>query len=384
MKVLLIGGAGFIGSKTALRLLEKGHEPFVLDSLDPQVHGENAAESPRYQRLSHEMEMLHADARDAQAVGRAIAKADAIYYLPAATGTGQSMYQIERYCDVNARAAGIFAECLARQGSRTQRIIVSSTRAVYGEGAAVCACHGRVFPDARCESDLKDGRFETVCPHCRVVGAPAASLESDPARPGSIYGITKLAQEQIIANTARNLGISCVVFRYQNVYGPGQSLRNPYTGILTIFSQLALAGRPINLFEDGKPTRDFIHLDDVVEYNVRALDAPISEATLILNVGRGERVTLIDLAEALGGALGLPTTRIVSGEYRAGDIRHAAADLSKLRHWLGQHSCISLPDGLRSLISWMAEEQAVDGWNERFDRSLDEMRAAGLLRTATK
>lgn len=382
MKVLIVGGAGFAGSRTALRLLSEGHEPFVLDCLDPQVHGEHPATSSNVLSLSGAVEILRGDSRDPDAVERSLKRAEAVFYLPAATGTGQSMYQVERYCDVNVRGSGVFAEALSRHRAALGRVIVSSSRAVYWEGAATCREHGRVFPTARQAADLTAGRFETTCPLCGQGVTPEASRETDPEKPDSIYGITKLAQEQIIARTAQNLEIPCVVFRYQNVYGPGQSLKNPYTGILAIFSQLARAGREINLFEDGLSTRDFVYVDDVVEYNVRALTAPL-DAGVTLNVGSGERISLERLVDFLGNAMGIATRYFVSGQFRLGDIRHATADVSILRATLGPHEFCSISDGLLGFAQWLTGEQDAGTVAQRFDRSLDEMREAGLLRQAT-
>jgi len=382
MKILLIGGGGFIGSRTALRLLAEGHEPVVLDSFEPQIHGPDPASSPTCRGLFGAMEVRRGDTRDAAALASALRGAEAVYYFPAGTGTGQSMYQIEKYCDINARGAGVFAEALAAHARTLQRVIVSSTRAVYGEGAALCEEHGRIFPKARRTDDLEAGRFETSCPVCGKPVQPEASREDDPFLPLSIYGITKLAQEQIIATTTAGLGLPCTVFRYQNVYGPGQSLQNPYTGILGIFTQLVLSGREINLFEDARPTRDFIHVDDVVEYNLRALNSETADAA-VCNVGSGIRSTLTDLAEAIAAGLERPCRTKISGQFRVGDIRHAAADLQRLTAALGDHDFIPLDPGVKTFTDWVAAEGGSEAANERFERSLAEMRKAGLLRSTS-
>jgi dTDP-L-rhamnose 4-epimerase len=381
MKILLIGGAGFIGSHTALRLAARGHEPVILDNLDPQIHGADAETSPTVRRLAGQFPIVTADTRDRTALDAALAGVETVLYLPACTGTGQSMYQVERYSDVNARGAAVFCEALAAVRDRIRRVVVSSTRAVYGEGAAVCPDHGRVVPRSRRAEDLAAGRFETTCPLCHGPVTPAASLESDSVAPVSIYGITKLAQEQLIANLCGALGLPCTVFRYQNVYGPGQSLNNAYTGILSIFTQLLLAGREINLFEDGAPTRDFVFIDDVAEYNVRALESD-RPGLQILNVGSGVRSTLFALVDALAAALNVAAKSFVSGNFRLGDIRHAVADRAALQATLGAHPAVSLRDGVARFVAWVAEEGARSDANARFDASLEEMRRAGLLRSA--
>lgn len=379
MKVLLIGGAGFIGSRTALSLLSRGHEPVIIDSLDPQIHGTDLAASETLRRVWPEVRVICGDTRDRDVLERTLPEVEAVYYFAAGTGTGQSMYQIERYSDVNVRGAAIFAEALQKAGGHLQRVVVSSSRAVYGEGAAISTRHGRVFPNARLLSDLESGDFQSKCPVDGGDVEAAPSKESDPVRPVSIYGITKLAQEQLIHNVCTALNLPATIFRYQNVYGPGQSLKNAYTGILSIFTQLILAGRSVNLFEDGLPTRDFVYIDDVVEYNVRALEVAAPQST-ILNIGSGERSTLVDLVKAVGTALGQTPEYHISGQFRVGDIRNAVADTAKLQAELGAHTFVSLPAGVKQFVDWVQKEGSSPDANTRFDRSLDEMRQAGLLR----
>jgi dTDP-L-rhamnose 4-epimerase len=383
MKVLIVGGAGFIGSHTALRLAAQGHEPVIFDSLDPQIHGDGAKSSPCLRSIDGKFPVIVADTRDRAALDAALREAETVLYLPACTGTGQSMYQVERYSDVNARGAAVFCEALAAARDRVRRVVISSTRAIYGEGAATCAQHGRVVPKSRAAADLEAGRFETSCPVCEAAVTPEASREDDPNSPVSIYGITKLAQENLIANLGGALGIPVTIFRYQNVYGPGQSLNNAYTGILSIFTQLLMAGREINLFEDGKPTRDFVFIDDVAEYNVRAL---LSETPGVraLNVGSGVRSTLFELVEALAAALGVAANHRVSGQFRLGDIRHAVADVSRLQKELGPQNFTGLREGVAQFVRWVQNEGTSADANERFDQSLAEMAKAGLLRGAKR
>ena len=379
MNVLLIGGAGFIGSRTALKLLEKGHAPVVFDSLDLQIHGASGLD--HLPALRKAMPVIEGDTRDRDALERQLGEADAVYYFPASTGTGQSMYRVGEYCDVNVRGAGIFADALMKCRSRISRVVVSSSRAVYGEGAAECREHGRVFPRARKAADLEAGLFDAICPQCGKPVSPLPSMEEDAVGPVSIYGITKLAQEMVVANAAESAGITPVVFRYQNVYGPGQSLKNPYTGILSIFTQLLLGGQGINVFEDGMPTRDFVYIDDVVEYNVRALTAELS-GSVALNLGTGIRKNIFDLIAALGKSLGVEPLHSVSGDFRLGDIRHAVADTGKLFRTLGPMDFTPLAEGVSQFTSWVTSQELSANANSSFRKSLEEMRDAGLLRTA--
>lgn len=379
MKILLIGGAGFIGSHTAQKLLQLGHSPVIFDSLDPQIHGTEGL--PHVAELTKCMPVIKGDTRDRDALERVFGETDAIYYFPASTGTGQSMYRVGEYCDVNVHGAGIFADVLLKYRSRISRVVVSSSRAVYGEGAALCPEHGRVFPEGRKAVQMEAGVFDAACPDCGKPVSPLPSLERDAFGPVSIYGITKLAQEMVIANTAEAAGIPSIVFRYQNVYGPGQSLKNPYTGILSIFTQLLLGRQTINVFEDGLPTRDFVYVDDVVEYNLRALitDFP---GSAVLNVGTGIRKTIFDLVNALGKVLSVESDYHLSGDFRLGDIRHAAADTTRLFKTLGPLEFTSLETGIEAFASWVTSQKLSPEANSSFARSLNEMRGAGLLRTA--
>lgn len=379
MNVLLIGGAGFIGVRTAFKLLFAGHSPVVFDSFDPQIHGADTAATVA--ELRKHFSVLEGDTRDGEALERCVREAEAIYYFPACTGTGQSMYRAGNYCDVNVRGAGVFADALLRCGGGVARVVVSSSRAVYGEGAARCAEHGRVFPRGRPAAGMEFGNFETTCPHCGEPVSPLPSLEGDAFAPVSIYGITKLAQEMVVANAACGAGITSIVFRYQNVYGPGQSLKNPYTGILSIFTQLLLGVQQINVFEDGLATRDFVHIDDVVEYNYRALTSPLS-GPVALNVGTGVRKTIFDLIQALGDGLGVEPSHFVSGDFRLGDIRHAVADTRALAQTLGPLEFRTLESGVQTFTEWVASQHLSGVANASFQKSLDEMRNAGMLRTA--
>ncbi len=379
MNCLIIGGAGFIGTRTALGLLSKGHAVRILDIFDPQIHGRDLASSELLATISGRARVSVGDVRDLAAVGRALEEAEAIFYFASRTGTGQSMYQVRGYADVNVLGAAVLAEEIARRRSRIRRVIVSSSRAVYGEGAYLCPQHGRVFPQSRSIKDLEGGRFTPFCPSCKSALAEAPSLETDPALPTSIYGITKLAQEQIILNVCEALGVPAVAFRYQNVYGPGQSLKNPYTGIVSIFSQLLLRNQALNIFEDGLPSRDFVFIDDVAEFNCRALERPLS-GPLILNLGCGAPQTLLDVLSALSKAFQRQPQYTVSGQFRIGDIRHAAADNGRLLEALGGHSFVPFQEGINRFAAWVLEQDAEPDADSRYARSLDEMAALGLLR----
>ncbi len=378
MKTLIIGGGGFIGSATAEALCAGGHDVTIADIFDPQIHGAEYRSTTAFQRLESIAQIHVADVRDRAAIGRLMPETEAVYFFAAGTGTGQSMYQIQRYCDVNVMGAAVFAELLPLHREHLRKIVVSSSRAVYGEGAYRCAEHGRVFPPARPAESMRAGVWEPRCPVCAGDVAPLDSLESDGPFPTSIYGTTKLAQEQILLQTCASLGIPLVAFRYQNVYGPGQALRNPYTGILAIFTQLLIRGDEVNVFEDGLATRDFVHIADIVRCNVRALDLD-SVPPRVLNIGSGVRTTLLEVVHALAAALGVEARFRVSGDFRAGDIRHACADLTALTAQLGMQEFIPLAEGVRGLTEWVREQSGGGLAGDAYRQSLDEMRRAGLL-----
>jgi len=382
MNCVLIGGAGFIGARTALQLQSRGHTASILDALDPQIHGSDVASSELFRQVAGRVAISVGDVRDPVAVKRALDGAEVVYYLAAGTGTGQSMYQVRKYTEVNVLGAAVLGEELVQRRSQIRRVVVSSSRAVYGEGAYVCPEHGRVFPRTRGLAELDRGVFNPVCPQCRSALVEAASLESDPCQPSSIYGITKLAQEQIILNLCEALDIPAVCLRYQNVYGPGQSLKNPYTGILSIFSQLLLQDQPINVFEDGRPTRDFVYVDDVVEFNCRSAECCLP-GSHVCNVGTGRRQSLLDVVSALAVAYGCKPDFRVSGQFRVGDIRHAAADTGLLLRTLGAHEFVAFPEGIRRFSVWVKDQAVERGLNSRYMKSLEEMTTTGLLRGGT-
>ncbi len=293
------------------------------------------------------------------------------------------MYQIRQYSDVNVTGAAVLAEQLIRIKGQIGRVVISSSRAVYGEGAYLCLEHGRVYPHNRKVADLETGRFNPVCPQCAGPLLEQSSEESDPVQPTSIYGITKYSQEQVILNLCGALGIPAVALRYQNVFGPGQSLKNPYTGILSIFSQLLLQNRPINVFEDGLATRDFVYIDDVAEFNVRAVREPLTSCE-ILNVGTGFRQTLLDVVTALSESYGKEPEFSVSGQFRIGDIRHAAASQTQLRRVLGEHRFVEFKQGIAKFTQWVMAEGTDGALGTGYTRSLSEMANSGLLKGGKK
>jgi dTDP-L-rhamnose 4-epimerase len=383
MKTLILGGAGFIGASTARQLATAGHEVVIVDSFDPQIHGPDPRTSPTAHDLWGKFDIRIADALDAVADDSLWVGVDSVLYLAASTGTGQSMYDVQSYCRNNVSVAAALAEQLLKRQTQIRRLVVSGTRAVYGEGAWRCAQHGRRFPGTRSAAAMQQGRFDAQCPVCCGALTPDASREDDPTAPASIYGITKLAQEQLVLNACASAGIPATAFRYQNVYGPGQSLRNPYTGILSIFTQLIRKEGELNIFEDGLATRDFVYIDDVAEYNMRALisDRP---GTDVLNIGTGERQTILDVVAALGRALRLTPRYKVTGQFRVGDIRHAAADISRTRAALGTIALTPFYSGVQSLVEWALRLPVDDSVKNKYVQSLAVSSGMGLFKGPSK
>jgi dTDP-L-rhamnose 4-epimerase len=374
--ILLTGGAGFIGSHTAQALLDQGHAVRVLDILDPQIHGEGAG-FPAH--LDHRVEALRGDVRDPATVSSAIKDVDAVFHFAARTGVGQSMYDIAAYVDHNVGGTAVLLEAIARRKTPLTRFVLASSRAVYGEGAAECDRHGVVSPEFRRRDALDSGDFDIHCPACGRTARPIPTPEDAPLDPGSVYALTKRMQEELCTQAAGTFDLPLTILRYFNVYGSRQSLHNPYTGVATVFFNRLSDGLPLALYEHGLPTRDFVHISDVVDANLAALELPAPPGSCV-NVGGGEPITIRDLALALARLLGVQPDFEDSGEYRVGDILACTADLGRAREHLGYTPRMSLEDGLREFLAWAAEQDRTR--RIPFDRTVSELRRHGLLRSA--
>jgi dTDP-L-rhamnose 4-epimerase len=374
--ILITGGAGFIGSTLALSLLESGHRVRVIDSLAPQIHGIDPSTSPLFRSIEGKVDFHHGNVTNRDDLLKVLPGIDTVVHLAAETGTGQSMYAIRHYADVNIGGTTLLLDLIANQPFPIRKLVVASSRAVYGEGKYHCDTHGAVFPNTRSESNMSRGDFSVHCPTCGAVAELMASDEETPVRPSSVYGITKLTQEQMALTVGRALGISAVALRYQNVYGPGQALLNPYTGILSIFSTRIRNGSGINIFEDGKESRDFVFIDDVVAATTAAIDYE-SNSSDVFNVGSGVATDVLTIATTLQQLLGVKVPTTISGQYRVGDIRHNVADLTRIRAALGFEPTVSLEEGLRRFVSWVKGEQVHIC---RYEDSLRELTAKGLFK----
>ncbi|KQN24417.1 MULTISPECIES: NAD-dependent epimerase/dehydratase family protein [unclassified Sphingomonas] len=375
MNVLITGGAGFIGSRLAHKLHQGNATVTVIDNLSEQIHGAGRAFPDGLEDVAR---CIIGDVRDRDAMRAAIAGQEVIVHLAAETGTGQSMYQVEHYADVNLQGTAVLLDLLVNERPPALRkLVVASSRAIYGEGQYHCAEHGSIYPDARTVEAMDAGRFDPVCPTCGNAVTVEPTAEATPYGPSSFYGLTKQVQEQMVLMFAATLGVDGFAMRYQNVYGPGQSLNNPYTGILAVFSNLVRQGKGLNIFEDGEESRDFVFVDDVIDATA-AVCAPDVHGVMSLNVGAGVRTSVLDVARTVIDYYGADVPVAVTGAYRLGDIRHNVADISRIQALTGFTPKWAFADGLKAFLDWAGGHEAADSG---FDKSLKELSDRQLLRT---
>lgn len=377
MNILITGGAGFIGQHTAEMLIKKKHKVFLIDNLSEQIHGIRS----KVDITKFFGKLYEGDIRDKNILDRVFRenKIDVIYHFAAETGTGQSMYSITDYSDVNIQGTAILLNYLSDNNlvKTIKKFIVASSRAIYGEGEYECHTHGKVYPSARAENDLIAGVFENKCPICNSNIKLLNTTEQTPFNPLSIYGLTKQVQEQMVLMFCSNSNIQAYALRYQNVYGPGQSLLNPYTGILAVFSNLARNGHEINVFEDGFESRDFVYIDDVVNANILCLedDSYFSGA---VNIGTGISTPVINVAKTINEFFGNNSNVVISGLYRVGDIRHNKADINKASEKLNFKPLVEFETGINSFLNWAQMQELPRDYG--FKKSLSELSAKGLIK----
>ena len=374
MRVLLVGGAGFIGSHLATALADHGHVITILDSLLPQVHGPNAEFAPSLSRIAT---CVRGDAADVDALRVCLDDQEVIYWLAAETGTGQSMYRVQRYVATNVGALGTLFDLLVGHRRAVRRIVLASSRAVYGEGAYHCPADGLVVPRSRAGRDPRLG-WNPACPICGGPVEARPTSETSPPAPTSVYGWTKRAQEELLELLAHATAVERVALRFQNVFGAGQAIRNPYTGVLMAFSLRALDGQTLGLYEDGEIARDFVHVRDVVRALLSAGERRGLDGEVI-NIGSGVPATIREVAMLIRDAVGSDSPIEVGGQFRVGDIRYAVAALDRARALLGYAPQVSLAEGIRELVAWVRTEEAPPDLLAASERELAER---GLLKVA--
>ncbi|MCL1794423.1 MAG: NAD-dependent epimerase/dehydratase family protein [Oscillospiraceae bacterium] len=379
LKVLITGGAGFIGN-SIIEKLKNTYELIVLDNFSPQIHGNDYKKSYLYNNIKDKCRIIKGSICDINDVESALINIDYIIHLAAETGTGQSMYELGKYTDVNIKGTSNLLEVILKNKVPIKKIILASSRSVYGEGMYSCEDHGIVMPKTRSFEDMKNKDFEIKCPECGKNAEVINTTETCNLNPISYYAFTKLSQEKILEVMCPMMDLPYTILRYQNVYGAGQSLNNPYTGILSIFSRLLLENRDINIFEDGNESRDFVHVHDVASITCNVIENNNTNYQCI-NVGSGERISVIEIAEKLK-TLYLSKSKIhISGDFRKGDIRHNIADIKKAEYLCNFKIEYSFERGITEFTEWVLNQNVnnSENVNTSFIQSINEIKDKGMF-----
>jgi dTDP-L-rhamnose 4-epimerase len=368
-QILITGGAGFVGSHLADGLLAAGHSVRVLDDLTPQVH---PAGPPDY--LSREVELVVGDVRDPNRLKEVLAGTDVVFHFAATVGVGQSMYEISRYMSVNTQGTAELLQAILDSKTPPEKIVVASSMSIYGEGRYQCSqCGKDAAPPVRSLAQLKRSEWELHCDACAGTLAPRPTAEDKPSEINSMYALSKRDQEELCLIYGRTYGLPVTALRFFNIYGTRQALSYPYTGVAAVFGSRLLNGNAPLVFEDGEQMRDFVSIHDIVQANLLAMERPESNGEVI-NVGCGKPITIRRVAELLSEALGKEAAPVVTQKFRAGDIRHCYADISRARRLLGYEPRVSHEEGFRELAAWLGNQQAED----KAETMLRELSAYGL------
>ncbi|HPM43616.1 MAG TPA: SDR family NAD(P)-dependent oxidoreductase [Candidatus Omnitrophota bacterium] len=352
-RVLVTGGAGFIGSHLVDELITKGHKVTVLDIFEPQVH---LGKRPKY--LNKKAEYIKGDVRKVSDLKRALGGVDVVFHLAAQVGVGQSMYEIGRYIDHNTHGTAILMDHIIHNRGKVRKVVVASSMSIYGEGSYNCVKCGYAEPVSRTDGALKKRNWEYACRGCGSILKPVGTSEEKTLRATSIYAISKKDQEEIVLTVGKAYKLPSVALRFFNVYGPRQSLSNPYTGVCAIFSSRIKNGNPPLVYEDGNQSRDFVNVRDIVSALTLVMDTPKADYGYF-NVGTGKATSILQVADTLSRLYGAEPKVIVKNQFRAGDIRHCFADISKIRA-IGFRPSVNFKDGMRELVEWGKCEDAVD------------------------
>lgn len=356
MKILVTGGAGFIGSHLVDALVERGYQVRIMDALVTQVHGP-AADWPAW--VPPDVQKIRGDVSDIEVWARALEGTDVVFHLAAEVGVGQSMYEITRYMNSNSMGTANLLQLLAHGKYRVQKLVVASSMSIYGEGAYQAGDGQLVYPQLRSSEQLAQRQWEMLDPRSGGHLAPVATDESKPLFPTSIYAISKRDQEEMCLAVGRAYRIPTVALRFFNVYGPRQALSNPYTGVAAIFSSRLLNGKPPLVFEDGGQSRDFVHVRDIVQALLLAMECEQANYQAI-NVGTGQSITILQVAQALARELQLDLEPQMVNQFREGDIRHCFADIRKAQKLLGYQPTVKFEDGISDLVGWVRRQRAED------------------------
>lgn len=372
--ILITGGAGFIGSRLCEKLFDKGYNITVLDNLSAQVHGND--ESALFEKIKDKCTFIKGDVCNKEIWPVALKGQDILIHLAAETGTGQSMYELSKYNNVNIMGTTNMLDCLAKDNHSIKKIIIASSRAIYGEGKYICSVHGPTYPLERSELLMQKGDFDLKCIICDIDLQLVGTDEKSKINPLSIYAVNKYCQEMMVMLMGKTLNIPTVSLRYQNVYGPGQSLSNPYTGIISIFSTRLLNGNNLDIYEDGLESRDFVFIDDAVDATILCMQSANADGE-IFNIGTGKNITVIEVAESLIRLLDSQGKTSTVGKYRLGDVRHNYADITKIHKILGYSPKYSFQDGLAEFVKWVQNQKIVE---DNYEESIKELKDKGLIR----
>lgn len=368
-KILITGGAGFVGSHTADQLLQQGCEVCVYDCLSEQVHG---LEFPPY--LSKAVEFVRGDMRNLPHLTSVVRDVDVIYHFAAAVGVGQSMYRISDYVAANSLGTANLLQAILDSRAQPEKIVVASSMSIYGEGEYSCGECGQVAPRMRSPEQLQEKKWEVACPKCGQTVSPIPTRESKPLHCGSIYALSKKDQEEMVLLFGRTYDIPAVALRYFNIFGTRQALSNPYTGVVAIFASRLMNGNPPVVFEDGSQLRDFVSVHDIVQANLLAMESGEANG-MALNIGSGQPISIREIAAELAGTLGVEIPIEITGKYRAGDIRHCFADTSAAARVLGYKPRVKFRDGLKELVGWLGSQSAED----RVADAMQRLQVRGLV-----
>jgi len=362
-RVLVTGGAGFIGSHLVDTLFEKGYFVRVYDNLEPQVHGKSQ-NIPDY--FNKEVELIKGDVRDREKLKKAINNIDVVFHLAASVGVAQSMYEVAKYTESNTMGGATLLDLIANEKHNIRKVVVASSMSVYGEGAYSCNNCGKAYPKIRSLEQFKRNDWEMKCPNCNVDVKPIPTDEDKPLFPTSIYAVSKRDHEEMFLIIGKAYQIPTVALRFFNVYGPRQALSNPYTGVAAIFSSRIINNNPPIIFEDGNQARDFVHVSDIVQACILAIEKSEGDYQ-VFNVGTGRKLSVLDVANVLMDKLSFKGEPQIVNRFREGDIRHCYADISLIEKVLGYGPKVKFEDGIIDLVNWVKLQKAEDKVNFAID-----------------
>lgn len=369
-KVLITGGAGFIGSFLADQLIEEGHEVTLFDNLEPQVHQEK---TPKH--INPMAKFIRGDVRNYNQLKEQVVISDILFNFAARVGVGQSMYQIREYVETNELGTANLLHALANEKHNVKKVIVASSMSIYGEGSYKCEqCNKEFHNLERKSEDLEKGQWELSCPDCSSILSPIPTPETKNLSYSSVYAITKKNQEELTLNVGKAYGVPSVALRFFNTYGPRQSLSNPYTGVAAIFMSRIKNNNAPTIFEDGKQSRDFVSVHDIVRGCMLAMKSRAADYELF-NVGSGNQISINEVAQTLLNIFGSKLKPEINQQYRKGDIRHCFADISKIKSKLGYAPKVTLKEGMEELVTWSKSQESED----TFDKAVKELKNKRLL-----